>query len=51
MVHVCLNPLSTKHSGSLFDLSDSAHCLVRPDRKYCPIVEKESETQEVGMEM
>lgn len=51
MVHVCLHPLSTEHSGSPFDLSDSAHGLVRPDRKYCPIVEKESETQEVGMEM
>ena len=50
-MNVCLHPRSTKHSGNLFDLHDSAHHLMRPDRKYCPIMEKESETQEVGMEM
>lgn len=51
MMNVCLQPLSIKHSGNLSELHDSAHCLKRPDRKYFPIMEKESETQEVGMEM
>lgn len=51
MMNVCLQPLSTKHFREPVELRDSAHCLKRPDRKYFPIMEKESETQEVGMEM